>query len=149
MNITTQLKKYISINDITFLSNFDKSIDININGKSMFIKMSEITPDNIEIFISSLNFKNIYVINPFISTTLNYNDPIVGLSRGFLVSNCSNPELIYEFIHKQYEKAINNFRMEKEIKCFIMLNYKKVTLEKRKYTPLYKDLLLIGIGYKD
>jgi hypothetical protein len=129
-NIVTQLKKYISINNITFLNNFDKSIDININGKSMFIKMSEITPENIENFILSLDFKHIYVVNPFISIKCKYDDPIIGLSRGFLISNCSNSELIYKYIHNQYKKAINDFQMEKEIKCFVMLNYKKVTFTK-------------------
>ena len=122
--IITQLKKYISINSITFLSDFDKSIDVNINGKSMFMKMRKITCENIESFILTTSYKDIYVVNPFISTSCKYNDPIIGLSRGFLVSNCSNSELICQFILKQYEKAINEFQMNKEIECFLVLNYK-------------------------
>jgi hypothetical protein len=129
--ILKQLKKYISINGIAFLSDFDRSIDVNKSSKSMYFKMLRIHFDNIKNFIENLDDDKIYMINPFISINSNYQDPILGLSRPFLITNESNSKLIHDFLFTQFEKGINDFGMELDPTFYLIFNYHSVNLEKR------------------
>ena len=131
--ILKQLKKYISINGIAFLSDFDRSIDVNKSSKSMYFKMLRIHFDNIKNFIENLDDDKIYMINPFISINSNYQDPILGLSRPFLITNESNSKLIHDFLFTQFEKGINDFGMELDPTFYLIFNYHSVNLEKRQW----------------
>jgi hypothetical protein len=53
INIET-VKRFISTNDISFLTDFDKTIDINKSGRCNFHKMFRLEQESIKDFI----FKN-------------------------------------------------------------------------------------------
>lgn len=126
-----QMKKYITTNDISFLANIDRVIDVNKNGKTMYFKMFRISHYDIQNFILSLDTHKIYMANPFITINCKYDDPIIALSRPFLITNESNPKIIYDHLITQFEKANNDFNMDMGYEYFMMFSYKSVDLDKR------------------
>jgi hypothetical protein len=100
-----KMKKYISTNDISFLVNFDRTINIDKNGKCDFYRMFKIDREHIKQFILNLEDNKIYMINPFISINCRLFDPYLNLSRQFLVTNQSNHEIIHDYLFTQYESA--------------------------------------------
>jgi hypothetical protein len=99
------MKNYISVHDISFLVNFDRTIDINKSGKSDFYKMFRINQEHIKDFILNLFDNKIYMINPFISINCRINDPYINLSRQFLITNKSNHKIVHDYLFNQFEKA--------------------------------------------
>ena len=89
-----EIKKYISTHDISFLADFDRTIEINKTGKSKYFKMYRINSYLIEQFIINLDTDKIYLVNPFITINCKYKDPVLTLSTPFLITNNSNPKLI-------------------------------------------------------
>jgi hypothetical protein len=125
------MKKFISTNDISFLADFDRTIDINRSGKSMHFKIFRINNYEIDNFIINLDNFKIYMANPFISMNCKYNDPIIGLTRPFLITNESNTKLIHDHLFSQFEKANDDFNMDIESEYFLIISYKSVDLDKR------------------
>ena len=125
------MKKFISTNDITFLAPFDRTIEINKTGRSMYFRMTRISLSEIDNFILNLDNFKIYMTNPFISVSCKYEDPIITLSRPFLITNESNPKLIYDHLFSQFEKANNDFNMDIESEYFLYFSYKAVDIDKR------------------
>jgi hypothetical protein len=125
------MKKYITTNDISFLIDFDRTININKNGKAMCFKMFRINYLELNNFILNLDNFKIFMANPFISINCKYYDPIITLTRPFLITNESNPKLIHDHLFSQFEKANNEFNMDIESQYFLIINYKSVDLDKR------------------
>lgn len=80
------VKRFISTNDISFLTDLNKTIDVDKKGKSYYFKMYRINKEEIDNFILNLDDDKIYLINPLISKHGKYSDPYINLSRQFLVS---------------------------------------------------------------
>jgi hypothetical protein len=125
------MKKYVTTNNISFLVDFDKTIDINKNGKSMYFKLFRINYQDIQNFLLNLDNFKLYMASPFISVNCKYEDPILVLSRPFLITNESNPKIIYDYLFKQFEKGSNDFNMDMESEYYLMFNYKSIDLGKR------------------
>jgi hypothetical protein len=125
------MKKYITTNEISFLADFDRTIEINKKGKSMYFKMYRITYYNIADFILNLDNDKIYIANPFISINCIYEDPTIGLSRAFLITNESNPKIIYDYLFSKFQKANDDFNMDMESQYFLIFSYKSIDLDKR------------------
>jgi hypothetical protein len=126
-----EIKKYISTHDISFLSELNRTIDIIKSGKSIYFKMYRINSFLIDNFIKNLDADKIYMVNPFITINCKYEDPILNLSRPFLITNNSNPKLIHDYLFTQYEKAYNDFEMNMEQYYHLIFNYKSIELDKR------------------
>ena len=127
----TQIKPYISTKDITFLLDFNRTIYIEKNGKSVYTKMFGISFDNIDSYISGLEFDKIYILNPFISVSSKYQDPVVCLSRPFLITNNSNSKIIHEYLHQQFITFYKQFDANMGSEYFLMFNHKETELKKR------------------
>jgi hypothetical protein len=127
----TQLKQYISTKDITFLIDFNRSIYIEKNGKSIYTKMSSLSFDNIDNFILELDFDKVYILNPFISISGKSQDPVVCLSRPFLITNNSNSKIIHEYLLNQSLTFFKQFDANIKSEYFLMFNYKETELKKR------------------
>lgn len=94
MNIEN-IKKNITTTKITFLVDIDKTIDINKNNKAYYYKIIGINLDQIKNFLYNIRDHDVILINPFVSVTCTLNNPILTLSRQFLVTNKSSPNIIY------------------------------------------------------
>lgn len=110
MNLN-QIKQYLTTNEISFLIDFDKTININKSSKCKFHKMFKLQVESIRDFIMELDEDKIYMITPFISVNCRLNDPYLNLSRQFLISNNSNSNLIHDFLYSQLETFKNNFQL--------------------------------------
>jgi hypothetical protein len=80
------VKRFISTNDISFLRDLDKTIDVDKKGKAYYFKMYGINKEEIDNFILNLDDDKIYLVNPLVSRHAKYSDPYINLSRQFLVS---------------------------------------------------------------
>lgn len=129
INLNT-IKRYLSTNDISFLIDFDKTIDIDKSGKAYYARMFRIELELITKFIDELNVNEIYLVNPMISISCRYNEPYLTFSRQFLISNQSNPILITNFLINQFCIAKEDFDFQTN-NYFIIFKYKIVKLDKR------------------
>jgi hypothetical protein len=125
-----KISKCLSTNDLSFLTDFDQTINIEKSGKSNFVKFFTIEQFEIKDFILKLENNKIYVINPFISVNCKLNDPYLNLSRQFLVTSKSNYNLINDFLLDQLETARNDFNFEDNY-YFLIFKYKSVELDYR------------------
>jgi hypothetical protein len=121
------IRKYLSTNDISFLIDIDKTIEINKSGKAYYFKMFRIEIDLLQNFIFNLNEKQIYMINPIISISSKHNSPYVTLSRQFLITNNSNPVLIHNYLSDQLLIFRDDFAYEYN-NYFLIFKYKTVSL---------------------
>jgi hypothetical protein len=106
------IKQYISKNNITFLVDIDKSINVNKFGKSYYQKFFRIDLDLIKNFINIIEDNKIFLVFPLISVSCRIDTPYLNLSRQFLITNKSNPNLIYDFINCQLDLAYSDFGMD-------------------------------------
>ena len=84
---------------IDFINNIDQTIIKH--GKFYYYKFEEFRLFQIIHFLSLIKDDQIYSIFPFISTTNDPNDPYLRLSNHFIVTNKSDPKLIYDFLNLQ------------------------------------------------
>lgn len=126
-----KLKKLISTHDISFVMDIHKSIYIEKNEKSMYVKIPTISIEKIENFILILEFDKIYILNPFITISCKDQDPVVALSRPFLISNNSNSKLIHEYLHNQFITFCKQFNVNIRSEYYLMFNYKKTELKRK------------------
>lgn len=117
MNINN-IKNYISKNDISFLIDFDRTIDIDKSGKCAFHRMFRLEHDPIKDFILKLDNDQIYLIDPYISVNCKLNDPYLNLSKRFLVTNKSDYNLIYSYLENQLAIFLEDFDID-----IIEINY--------------------------
>ena len=90
------MKKYISVNDITF----DLTTD-----KHKYCLMYRFNLDLIKNFVYTLEDDKIYRLESFISVNRKEDDPYLNLSPVILVTNKSNPKLIHNYLFEQFQKA--------------------------------------------
>jgi hypothetical protein len=122
INNIQNIKAYISTNDISFLLDFDKTIDIDKSNKTRYFRIYNFDLGDIINFISSLHHEEIYLINPIISINCRYSDPYLSLSRPFLVSNKSNSNIIYNYLNEQLDRAVIEYNFpEKDV--FLIFKY--------------------------
>ena len=126
------LHEYISVKDISFLIDFDKTIKIDKKGKYYYFKIFKIEYEHISNFIRNLKDGEIYLINPFISVSCIFNSPQLTLSRQFLISNQSHPIIIYDYLNKQFEIAKDDFELNIDY-YFLILKYKQVKLDYKEF----------------
>ena len=127
----SQYNKYISTNNITFLGDLDRSTYIEKNERSMYVKIPDFCLNKLDNFILSLEFNNIYILNPSLSITCNSQHPIVCLSRPFLITNNSNSKLIHDYLHNQsliFYKQFDAYIASEKI-CYLLFNYKKTVIK--------------------
>jgi hypothetical protein len=129
INLNT-IKKNISTGNISFLIDVDRSINIDKSGKNYHFTIFQVNIDLITNFIINLEDDKIYLIIPLISINRRYNDPYLTLSRQFLISNKSDPNLISDYILEQIDKTENDFEFKLD-KFFLILKYKPVYLDYR------------------
>lgn len=109
----------------------DKSINVDKSGKCYYIRFFKIDLDQITNFIYNLEDNEIYLINPRIFIRSTYIDLYLCLSRQFLVSNKSNPLLIFNYLNIQLEKAKFEFGIEFNNGFNLIFKYKKVSIDYR------------------
>ena len=122
-----------STTKISFLKDLDKDILIDKSWKSYYFKIFRIDLDNITNFICNLKDNEIYILNPIISITCRKAHPYVNLSEQFLITNKSNPILIYNFLEDQFQLLQTQFDFYDDF-YFLFLKYKLCKLN-FKITP--------------
>lgn len=134
MNKIERLQKVITQNNITFLVDVDKTVNVNKSGKSHFHKMFKLERDNIRDFIFELYSNDIFLVNAFISVNCNINDPYINLSRQFLIHKECNYNIVSEYLYNQLENYKNSFNIDEinDDYYFLIFKYKIVKLESRK-----------------
>jgi hypothetical protein len=126
------IKKNVTTKNITFLVDFDKTINIDKSGKYYYYKIYMGSSDGIDIFLRNLKDDEIYLVNPLISINCRYNEPYLTLSRQFLISNESNHTLIHKFMGTKFNQAENDYEFDVD-NFFLVFKYKSVKLEYRKF----------------
>jgi hypothetical protein len=125
------LNKYkmnnLTTTNISFLSELGKNIVTNIYSKNYYFKMFNIELEYINNFINNLNDNEVFLINPIISINCKQNEPYLTLSKQFLITNRSDPILIYNFLLNQFDIINHDFDILEEY-YFLIFNYKKVYL---------------------
>jgi hypothetical protein len=118
-NIKLELLKRISINNISFLKDINKNIQINKNGKFKYLYINKYDFNKIIEFIENLEDNSIYTVIPIISIYGNDEDPHLILSKQILLSYYSNPNIINKYLIKQLDKTVEEFGMDLENKFII------------------------------
>jgi len=108
------IKKHITTDKISFLIDFDKTINIDKSGKAYYYRTFNIEQIGITNFISNLKDEEIYLVNPLISINCRIDNPYLTLSRQFLVSNESKPALITKFLSTKLIHAEDDFGFDSE-----------------------------------
>jgi hypothetical protein len=114
----------LTTKNISFLNDIDPAINIDYSEKTYYYKMFRIELDDICNFIGNLKDNEIYLIDPVISMNYKITDPYITLSMQFLVTNNSNPILIYEYLISQFGKARNDFNFHDDY--YFLLKYKLI-----------------------
>jgi len=124
------IKKQLTTNEISFLVNIDRRINIDKNDKYYYYQISGINLASITNFILNIRNHDIVLVHPFISIKCRHNDPYLTLSRQFLLSNNSNSNLISEYLSYQLEEAGNDFKFDHdELDYKLIIKYKRVYLD--------------------
>jgi hypothetical protein len=86
--------------------------------------------NTLEHFITQLDPNSLYIIIPIISKDGKDNNPHLILSKQFLLTKYSNPDLIMKFIMNQLELFCLDFEFELEHDKFFYLifKYKKILI---------------------
>nr|AWB36249.1 hypothetical protein [Lactarius sp. (in: basidiomycete fungi)] len=129
MNNLNVIIKQLSSKNITFLVDIDRRINIDKSEKYYYYKIWGLNLDQIQNFICNIRNEDIFLIHPFISINCRIDDPYLTLSRQFLVSKYSNPDLIQDFLFNKLELASQGFEFDhEELDYFLIFKYKKVYL---------------------
>jgi hypothetical protein len=120
-----------NLNQLTFLDEINDII--STKSESYYYKIFNINLDGIKNFINNIGVNEIYLINPLISVSCIPESPYLNLSEPFLVTNKSNPYLIYNFLNQQLEIALEDFGCEdiNEGHNFLIIKYEMVTLNNK------------------
>src|ERR1700730_3493966 len=124
------IKKHLTTNNISFLVDFDKTINIDKSGKYYYFRIFNGCSDGIDNFLNNLKDDEIYLVNPLISINCKYNDPYLTLSRQFLISSESKPALIHKYLSNKLNQAEEEFGFNID-NYFLLFKYKSVKLDYR------------------
>jgi hypothetical protein len=92
-------------NKVIFVDMIPKNININKTDKSFYFKSFLINNETITKFISGLPKNEIFLVSPFISRYDLSSDPCLLLSKQFLITSETNPNLITNYLNKQFNKS--------------------------------------------
>lgn len=121
------IKHNLSTTQITFLVDINKSIDIDKSEKFSYFRINAINLAQITSFIINIRKDDIILIQPLISVNLRITDPYLTLSRFFLVTNMSNPGIVYNFLYDQIKSAEDDFNIDlEEVPYFSIFKWKRV-----------------------
>lgn len=101
--------KNFSNDKITFLIDIDKSLHIDKTAKYKYYKMYGLNKIHIDNFISNIRSNDTFLIHPFVSINCFIDEPMLNLSRQFLVSYLSNPKLIHDYLFAKIDQAADEF----------------------------------------
>jgi|ERR1700744_3434875 len=129
-NIDLNLLKSTSNVKIDLMKNVSKHIKFNKNGKFKYHYIPFANYDLLENFILNLDQNSLYITIPMLSREGKSDNPYLVLSKQFLLSQYSSPEIINKFIMEQLDIALFDFNFELEFDKFfyLILKYKKIEL---------------------
>jgi|ERR1700744_6760458 len=127
MNIN--LLKLITSQQVTFLKDINKTVNINKHGEYKYFKIPLLDIRTIFSFIESLDGEKLYLIIPFISPACKLDEPYLILSKQFLISKYSNELVIHDFLNSQFEDAIINFGMSDIQHYYLIFKYKSIKFD--------------------
>jgi hypothetical protein len=129
MNNLNFIKQNLSNENMTFLIDIDRTINVDKSGKYKYHIIFGLNLDKIENFISNIRDNDTFLIHPFISTNCRIDDPMLCLSRQFLVSNYSDPQLIQDYLYNKIDDAGKNFGFDHdELDYYLIFKFKRVYL---------------------
>jgi len=128
-NNLKDLKANLCTKQIDFISNIPREIIIDKRGRAFYFRMFGLEMNRIGNFIYGIPEDDILLIIPFISVSNSIKDPYIALSSQFLISNQSDPILIYKFISEQLDIAYRDYQIdEKNLAFSLYFKHKKVNL---------------------
>ena len=108
------VKDNLSTTQISFFTDINKCINIDKSEKYYHFRIDGINLDQIINFIKNIRDEDIILIQPLISVNLRFTDPYLTLSRQFLLTNMSNPGIVFNFLYDQIKSAETDFDMDLE-----------------------------------
>jgi len=140
----------VSRESITFLKDVNKSINFPINGEFKYCVIRDLDIRLINSFVSNLLPDALYTVIPSISTTCAIDKPFLVLSRQFLVTKHSQPNIIDDFVRDQFRFAIQEFKfdLENRKRWFLIFKHKRVHFndnKSMKFGDLQTVRLIIGL----
>lgn len=122
------IQSIISTDSITFMKDLNDFMSVSPKGKYKYFKTICFDIVEIKEFIHFLENDSIYIVIPFISNSGKLDDPLLILSRQFLVTDASNIITIRDYIWKQYTKAIDDFNIDEldNYRCYF--KFRKIEL---------------------
>jgi hypothetical protein len=137
MNNNNNFKKFIEnlcTKQIDFISNIPKEIYIDKRGQALYFKMFGLEINKINNFIYNISDNEVLLIIPFITKTNTIKDPYICLSSQFLLSNNSDPILIYRFLSEQLNKAYEDYMIDHDkLEYSLYFKHKKVNLTYKEF----------------
>jgi len=122
------LLKLISSQQVTFLKDVNKTININNHGEYKYFKIPLMDIKTIFSFIDSLDNEKLYIVIPFISYACKLDDPRLILSRQFLITKYSNELIISDYLNSKLDDAIIDFGMSLT-NYYLIFKYKSVKFD--------------------
>lgn len=130
-NLVDQMFNLISTTEITFLTNLDRRIEINKNGKFNY---HTFWIDNLNIwsFLQSLEDRKIYTLIIFLSKNAKPDEPYIILSRQILITTKSNNILIRRYISTRFNETIDLYGIDSFEDWQITFKYKEIKFDLNK-----------------
>lgn len=133
LEMNQKLFDLISTKTITFLHDIDLRIDIIKNGKFKYYKFFSMEDKHIINYLNNLEANKIYSLIPLISKNDKIDEPFITLSQSILITNKSNPLLIYNYLYNKIDDSVNLFNMQNLNSYYIILKYKEVEINFKEY----------------
>lgn len=128
-NELNNLKRNLSTKQIDFISYIPKDIIIDKKGRALYFRMPKLEIKWISNFIYNIKDNEVILIIPFITHSNTIKDPYICLSSQFLITNNSDPILVYRFIDNQINTAFEQYNIDyEEISYNLYFKHKKVNL---------------------
>jgi hypothetical protein len=116
---------------VTLMKDIENTVEIKAYDRFKYFNIWMLEINLIRLFLYNLDDESIYTIIPFVTISCKLKDPILILSKQFLVTRNSNSVTIYDFIYKQMEIAKVDFNIG-EVQCYnIYFKFRKVELFKK------------------
>jgi|SRR6267154_1837402 len=133
-NNINNLIQNLTTKQIDFISNISRDIVIDKKGQAFYYKMFGLEINKISNFIYNIQDEEVYLIIPFITVSNSIKDPYICLSSQFLLSNNSDPILVYRFISEQLNIAYEHYQIDHQNLCYnLYLKHKRVKLFNKEF----------------
>ena len=127
-HLKNEMYDLITTNNISFLWNLDKRIELNKTGKFSY-HIFLLGTSNIWGFLERLEEDKIYAIIPLLSKNNKSDEPYIVLSQTFLVTRKSNYRLIMEFISNKTNLTYDLYNMDEDNNLYLTFKYKEVKFD--------------------